>query len=94
MAVNTGSNLPGELEMTLNTSDVAVITKIDLAAAVEFDWDAALNNIHAVRPKMQVLRVSAKTGEGMEEFVGQVAHLRRVGNPPSESPQNCRSSSG
>jgi hydrogenase nickel incorporation protein HypB len=47
---------------------VAVITKMDLAAAVEFDWPAALANIHAVRPNMTVLRVSAKTGEGMEEW--------------------------
>jgi Ni2+-binding GTPase involved in maturation of urease and hydrogenase len=31
---------------------VAVVTKIDLAAAVEFDWDAALANIQAVRPNM------------------------------------------
>ena len=47
---------------------MAVITKIDLAEAVEFDWDAVLANIQAVRPNMPVLRVSAKTGAGMQEW--------------------------
>jgi len=50
--------------------DVAVVTKMDLAAAVEFDWQAAYGNIQAVRPGMQVLRVSTKTGEGMDEYLG------------------------
>ena len=47
---------------------MAAITKIDLAAAVEFDWDPALANIQSVRQNMQVLRVSAKTGEGLDEW--------------------------
>jgi len=45
-----------------------VITKIDLADAVEFDWETVLSNIQAVRPKMEVLRVSAKTGEGLDKW--------------------------
>ena len=52
-----------------NSADVAVITKIDLAAAVEFDWAAAEGNIQRVRPGMQVMKVSAKSGEGMREWL-------------------------
>jgi hydrogenase nickel incorporation protein HypB len=42
---------------------------MDLAAAVEFDGPAADRNIQAVRPGMEVVRVSAKTGEGMDEWL-------------------------
>jgi hydrogenase nickel incorporation protein HypB len=42
---------------------------MDLADAVDFDEPTALANIQAVRPGMQVLRVSAKTGLGMKEFI-------------------------
>jgi hydrogenase nickel incorporation protein HypB len=88
LSVTEGEDKPLKYPTIFNTSDVAVITKIDLAAAVEFDWDAALKNIHAVRPNMQVLRVSAKTGQGIEEFVEQVVRgalgARRVVNPPLE----------
>ena len=46
-----------------------MITKIDLAEAVGFDWAAALANIQAVRPGMRTLGVSAKTGAGMTELL-------------------------
>jgi hydrogenase nickel incorporation protein HypB len=39
-----------------------------LAAAVEFNWETAYNNIQAVRPGMQVFKLSAKSGEGMENY--------------------------
>jgi hydrogenase nickel incorporation protein HypB len=36
---------------------------------VEFDWRSAYNNVQAVRPGMPVLKISAKTGEGMEQYL-------------------------
>jgi len=68
LSVTEGEDKPLKYPTIFNTADVAVITKVDLAAAVEFDWPAAYVNIQAVRPNMQVLRVSAKTGEGMDEW--------------------------
>ncbi|HEY5255741.1 MAG TPA: hypothetical protein VIJ53_13885 [Acidobacteriaceae bacterium] len=47
---------------------MAVITKVDLASAVEFDWKSALDNVQAVRPGMRVFKLSAKTGDGMDEY--------------------------
>ena len=49
--------------------DVAVVTKTDLAVACEFDWQAASKSIDAVRPGMRVLEVSAKTRDGMTEWL-------------------------
>jgi len=68
LSVTEGEDKPLKYATIFNSADVAVITKIDLAAAVEFDWKAALANIHSVRPNMQVLRVSAKTGEGLDQW--------------------------
>ena len=69
LSVTEGEDKPLKYPSIFNSSDVAVITKIDLAAAVEFDWPAVEANIQRVRPGMQVLRVSAKSGEGMEEWI-------------------------
>jgi Ni2+-binding GTPase involved in maturation of urease and hydrogenase len=44
----------------------ALRDKTDLAAAVEFDRPALIENIARVRPGIEVLEVSAKTGEGFE----------------------------
>ncbi|MBW8867771.1 MAG: hydrogenase accessory protein HypB, partial [Acidobacteria bacterium] len=63
---------PRKYPTIFNTADVAVITKIDLASAVEFDWDAAEQSIQAVRPGMPVIGVSAKTGEDMDRYIGML----------------------
>jgi len=66
--VTEGEDKPLKYPTIFNTADVAVITKMDIAAAVEFDMEAAHRNIQAVRPGMEILQVSAKTGLGMDEW--------------------------
>ncbi len=65
LSVTEGEDKPLKYPTIFNSSDIAVVTKVDLAAAVEFEWNSAEANIQAVRPGMPVFRVSAKTGEGM-----------------------------
>ena len=77
-SVTEGEDKPLKYPTIFNTADVAVLTKMDLADAVEFDEPTATANIQAVRPGMQVLRVSAKTGLGMKEFIDFLG-LRRAG---------------
>ena len=69
LSVTEGEDKPLKYPTIFNSADVAIITKSDLAAAVEFDEAAAKRNIQAVRPGMQILKLSAKTGEGMPEFL-------------------------
>jgi hydrogenase nickel incorporation protein HypB len=73
ISVTEGEDKPLKYPTIFNSADVAIVTKIDLAAAVEFNWDTAYGNIQAVRPGMRVFRVSAKTGEGMEEYLSFLA---------------------
>lgn len=68
MSVTEGEDKPLKYPAIFNSADVAVITKTDLASAVEFDAPAAKRNIHAVRPGMTILEVSTKSGAGMEGF--------------------------
>jgi hydrogenase nickel incorporation protein HypB len=68
-SVTEGEDKPLKYPTIFNTSDVAVITKMDLAKAVEFDAPAARRSIQCVRPGMEVMEVSAKTGQGMADLV-------------------------
>jgi hydrogenase nickel incorporation protein HypB len=70
LSVTEGEDKPLKYPTIFNSADVAVITKMDLAAAVEFDMGAVERNIQAVRPGMRVFAVSAKTGEGMADYLG------------------------
>jgi hydrogenase nickel incorporation protein HypB len=69
ISVTEGEDKPLKYPTIFNSADVAVVTKMDLAQAVEFDWHSAYGNIQAIRPGMQVLRLSAKTGDGMDEYL-------------------------
>ncbi len=69
MSVTEGEDKPLKYPTIFNSADVAVITKMDLAAAAEFDEQAAVRNIQAVRPGMKILNVSAKSGEGLEDYL-------------------------
>lgn len=68
MSVTEGEDKPLKYPTIFNSSDVAVVTKNELASAVEFDWDTARKSIESVRPGMQIFRLSAKTGDGMNTF--------------------------
>jgi hydrogenase nickel incorporation protein HypB len=76
-SVTEGEDKPLKYPSIFNTADIAIITKMDLAAAVEFDRVAAWKNIQAVRPGMQILEVSAKTGSGMNEWL-ELLEARRL----------------
>jgi hydrogenase nickel incorporation protein HypB len=62
MSVTEGEDKPLKYPTIFNTADVAIITKMDLAEAAEFDLEVACANIQAVRPGMPVMKLSAKTG--------------------------------
>lgn len=79
VSVTEGEDKPLKYPTIFNSADVAVITKVDLAAAVEFDWAAAEGNIQRVRPGMQVMKVSAKSGEGMREWLEFLRKFRAAG---------------
>ena len=69
LSVTEGEDKPLKYPTIFNSADVAVITKIDLAEAVEFDEEAMKANIQAVRPGMRHFVVSAKTGVGLQEYL-------------------------
>lgn len=76
-SVTEGEDKPLKYPTIFNTADVAVITKMDLAAAVEFDGEAARRNIQAVRPGIRIMEVSTKSGVGMGEMVKLIEAQRK-----------------
>src|SRR5207248_1416737 len=69
LSVTEGEDKPLKYPTIFNSADVAVVTKLDLAAAVEFDAAALRRGVQSVRPGMGVFEVSAKSGEGMGRWL-------------------------
>ncbi len=78
LSVTEGEDKPLKYPSIFNSADLAVITKADLAEAVEFDCEAARTNIDTVRPGMEIRIVSAKTGYQMEALADWIESLRQA----------------
>jgi hydrogenase nickel incorporation protein HypB len=72
LSVTEGEDKPLKYPTIFNTADIAVLTKMDLAAAVEFDLASARDNVQSVRPGMPLFEVSAKTGEGLDRLLAML----------------------
>lgn len=83
LSVTEGEDKPLKYPTIFNSADVAVITKMDIAAAVEFDEAAARRNIQSVRPGMNIVTVSAKSGAGMDSYLD---FLRSCKTPSPANP--------
>lgn len=82
-SVTEGEDKPLKYPTIFHTADAAIISKTDLAEAVDFDLAAARRNLQAVRPGMQVLELSAKSGAGMSEWLDFLAASRRASESPA-----------
>ena len=69
LSVTEGEDKPLKYPTIFNTADLAVITKTDLAEAAGFDRDATHRNILEMRPGLEILEVSARTGLGMDDWL-------------------------
>jgi hydrogenase nickel incorporation protein HypB len=65
LSVTEGEDKPVKYPQLFHSADVIVITKTDIAGAVEWDRDAALAAIRAVNPTAPVIETSSRTGDGV-----------------------------
>jgi hydrogenase nickel incorporation protein HypB len=76
LSVTEGEDKPLKYPTLFNSADAAVITKIDLAGPCDFNREMALKNINEIRPGIRIFETSAKTGAGMDEWLGYLAEER------------------
>jgi hydrogenase nickel incorporation protein HypB len=83
VSVTEGEDKPLKYPTIFNTADVAVLSKIDLAEAVGFDREAALQSVQAVRPGMTTIALSARTGEGMNDYFALLEDALQASREPA-----------
>ena len=77
LSVTEGEDKPLKYPPMFHSADVALVTKSDLADAVDFNRDAALAALNKVAPHAHVMEVSSKTGEGMEAWCEEIVERAR-----------------
>lgn len=76
LSVPEGDDKPLKYPLMFEISDLVLITKIDTLEYFDFDLAAAEKYIRERNPKAEILRVSAKTGEGMDALCDWVRRER------------------
>ena len=74
-SVAEGEDKPLKYPLMFRACELVVINKLDLLPYVDFDMERYLHHLDAVHPGVDTIRLSARTGEGVEEFR---AWLRQV----------------
>jgi hydrogenase nickel incorporation protein HypB len=67
-SVTEGEDKPLKYPNMFASADLVLITKSDLLPHLEFDVSALEANARRLRPGVKTLRISSKTGEGMEAW--------------------------
>lgn len=74
LSVTEGEDKPLKYPDMFTAARLAILNKIDLAPYCDVDLDLYESNLRRVNPDIEILRVSARTGEGMQ---GWIDWLRR-----------------
>jgi hydrogenase nickel incorporation protein HypB len=67
-SVTEGEDKPLKYPLMFRTCQLVVINKIDLLPHLDFDLNRFLANLDQVNPGAETLRVSARTGEGVDAW--------------------------
>jgi len=68
-SVTEGEDKPLKYPIMFRAADLLVITKTDLLPHLELSLDRLVGNAREVNPRLEILAVSAKTGDGIAAFV-------------------------
>jgi hydrogenase nickel incorporation protein HypB len=67
-SVTEGEDKPLKYPLMFRACELVLVNKIDLLPHLEFDLDKLLYHLDAVHPGVPRLLVSARTGEGIDEW--------------------------
>ncbi len=69
VSVTEGEDKPLKYSSMFAASALMVVTKTDLLPHLDFDVDRLIDNARRINPTIGVLKLSAKTGEGMDRWL-------------------------
>ena len=68
LSVPEGHDKPLKYPLMFSVCDVVLINKVDVIPYFDFDMEACKKNILMRNPKAKIIPISAKTGEGMQQW--------------------------
>lgn len=76
VSVSEGDDIVEKHPLIFSKADLIIVNKIDIAEAVNADADKMVSDARLINPRIDVLKMSLKTGEGFGEWVDFVKRSR------------------
>jgi hydrogenase nickel incorporation protein HypB len=78
LSVTEGEDKPLKYPDMIATSQLMLISKADLLPHLDFDVNALMENARKINPGIKVLKVSARSGEGLEAWANFIRSARAL----------------
>ena len=69
LSVTEGEDKPRKYPLLFRVIDLLLVTKVDLLPHLRLDMERLLTNVRSVKADLRVIRFSAVTGEGVDEWL-------------------------
>jgi hydrogenase nickel incorporation protein HypB len=73
LSIPEGDDKPLKYPLMFSVCDVLVVNKIDYMGIADFDMNALKERVLKLNPKIKIIEVSCKTGEGIEKWTRWLA---------------------
>ncbi|MCA0384482.1 MAG: hydrogenase nickel incorporation protein HypB [Firmicutes bacterium] len=68
LSVPEGDDKPLKYPLMFSVIDVLLINKIDTLPYFDFNYEAVVERVKKINPKIEIIPISAKTGEGLDRW--------------------------
>ncbi|MDV4151745.1 hydrogenase nickel incorporation protein HypB [Clostridium sp. AL.422] len=68
LSIPEGDDKPLKYPLMFSIADVLLINKIDVIEYFDFDLEACIKRVKELNPEIEIITISAKTGEGIDKF--------------------------
>ncbi len=75
VSVSEGDDIVEKHPTIFTTANLIIVNKIDIAEAVSADADKMVRDARTINPRIDVLKMSLKTGEGFEKWIDFVEKI-------------------
>lgn len=72
LSITEGEDKPFKYPIMFQEADCLLVTKLDLAPYLEIDLKRLENNVRSMNPSVKIIFLSAKTGEGLNDWFNWV----------------------
>jgi hydrogenase nickel incorporation protein HypB len=80
-SITEGEEKPLKYPLMFRSVELVLVNKLDLLPHLDFDLELFLGNLARVNPTATVLKVSARTHQGLDDWYDWLAGIRRSSGP-------------